>query len=60
MIRIASDDERLREMRGESGRQTFPGTKPAGRGGSERVPDQLTVARPLHYAREASLVTRRG
>jgi hypothetical protein len=31
----------------------FPGTKAAGAGGFESVPDQLTLARALRYAREA-------
>jgi hypothetical protein len=29
----------------------FPGTKLAGRGGRSRVPDQLTLARALRWAR---------
>lgn len=31
----------------------FPGTKAAGPGGWEKVPDQLTVASALRHAREA-------
>ncbi len=34
--------------------ETFPATKAARRGGWERVPDQLTLARALRYARASS------